>query len=285
MPLSANKSPFLSYPLGLASQVAQSHPFLWKFSWETIHHLPFLLPHDRSYRAFRHFIKGEDGLFLDIGANDGISILSFRSINKTYRIFSLEPNQLLEPALAKRKALDNKVEYRMVGAGAAAATVRFFTPVYKNIILHTLTSTDEEQVRRAIKLTFGDRVAAQTTIKSFEADIVTVDSLHLNPAIMKIDTEGYDYQVLLGARETIRKNRPYIMIEMAWQDQNSIQHFISECDYELYMYNIRSDVFELFGNARNLTLSISGSGGMNCFLIPKEQIPSIPTANPSNASS
>jgi hypothetical protein len=55
--------------------------------------LPFLLPHDKSYRALRHFITlRPNGLFLDVGANDGISALSFRRFDKTYRILSLEPN-------------------------------------------------------------------------------------------------------------------------------------------------------------------------------------------------
>ena len=100
------------------ASVAQSHPYIWKFSWDAVHRLPFLLPHDKSYKAFRHFIKSAPaGLFLDVGANDGISVLSFRKFDKDYRILSLEPNPLLEPALKKIKERDSRFDYRMVGAG------------------------------------------------------------------------------------------------------------------------------------------------------------------------
>ena len=278
MSLNNRITPLWKRAVQVLSKGAQAHPFIWKFSWEFIHHIPFLLPHDRSYKALRHFMTTPPGLFLDVGANDGISILSLRAIDKECRIFSLEPNQLLEPALAKRKAADSAVDYRMVGAGDHAVTAQFFTPVYKNIVLHTFTSTDEAQVRQALRVSFGSRVADKTEIRSFTAEIITVDSLHLNPTIIKIDAEGHDYQVLVGARETITKNRPYIMVEMAWQDQNSIQNFIKEMDYELYIYRIDLDVFEPFGT-RDPSRSISGTGGMNCFLIPKEKVLSIPRLN------
>jgi hypothetical protein len=54
------------------ARLAEVHPFAWKVAWEAVHQLPFLLPHDKSYNAFRHFIaKQPNGLFLDVGANDG----------------------------------------------------------------------------------------------------------------------------------------------------------------------------------------------------------------------
>jgi FkbM family methyltransferase len=45
--------------------------------------------------------------------------------------------------------------------------------------------------------------------------LLTVDSLGLsNVSLMKIDVEGMEDQVLLGARETILANRPVIIIEI-----------------------------------------------------------------------
>jgi len=121
------------------ARLAELHPFAWKVAWEAVHRLPFLLPHDKSYNAFRHFVaQRANGLFLDVGANDGISILSFRKFNSTYRILALEPNPLLEPALRRIKSNDPYLDYRMVGAGAAPARLQFFVPIYRGILLHTL---------------------------------------------------------------------------------------------------------------------------------------------------
>ncbi|EQD50241.1 Methyltransferase FkbM domain protein, partial [mine drainage metagenome] len=42
---------------------------------------------------------------------------------------------------------------------------------------------------------------------------VTLDSMNLHPDLLKIDTEGFELQVLKGADTTIRKSKPRIIIE------------------------------------------------------------------------
>src|SRR3954467_5533242 len=133
---------------GLATRIAHLHPRIWQFSWQAIHRLPFLLPHDKSYLALRHFLALEpQGLFLDVGANDGISVLSFRSLNvlaKSYRIISLEPNTMHEPALSAISASDPHMTYRMVAAGAAADRLTFHVPIYRGIAVHPLAASDPD---------------------------------------------------------------------------------------------------------------------------------------------
>ncbi len=47
------------------------------------------------------------------------------------------------------------------------------------------------------------------------AEMITLDSLHLeNVSFIKIDVENFEYEVLLGAEQTIRKNRPYMILEI-----------------------------------------------------------------------
>ena len=122
-------------------QLAQRHPLSWKAAWEAVHRLPFLLPHDKSYNALKHFVAANpSGLFLDVGANDGISALSFRRFSRSYDIFSVEPNRMLEPALKRLKARDLQFDYRIIGAGAVRTRLQFHVPVYRGIMLHTFTS-------------------------------------------------------------------------------------------------------------------------------------------------
>lgn len=44
-------------------------------------------------------------------------------------------------------------------------------------------------------------------------DVISVDSLDLSPGFIKIDVEGMELQVLKGARKTLFKNRPVVIIE------------------------------------------------------------------------
>lgn len=76
-----------------------------------------------------------------------------------------------------------------------------------------------------------------------EAAMITLDSLQLaNVSFMKIDVENFELSVLQGAKETIRKNRPVIIIEImgntyfpisdrAERVQKTLQ-FLTEMGYE-----------------------------------------------------
>src|SRR5437763_822582 len=72
-------------------------------------------PHDPAYAAFRH-LERADGLFLDIGANAGMSAMSFRIFRRDVPILSLEPNPFHEPDLRflQRRVLHD-FDYRMLG--------------------------------------------------------------------------------------------------------------------------------------------------------------------------
>ena len=257
-----------------ATRLAESHPFAWKIAWEAVHHLPFLLPHDKSYHALRHFIKaaGPRGLFLDIGANDGISVLSFRKFDKEYRILSLEPNSMLEPALKKIKASDPYFEYKMIGAGSRPERLCFFVPIYHGIILHTFTATRREQVKGAVAACFGKCVAAACFIQSIESEIVRVDDLNVNPTIVKIDAEGFDYEVLRGLDATLARTRPFMIIEVAWAEKDTIAQYLDDREYALLAYDHETDRFSRDSDAYR-----SGhSGHRNSFAIPKEKLHCLP---------
>jgi FkbM family methyltransferase len=79
--------------------------------------------------------------------------------------------------------------------------------------------------------------------------IHTLDSLQLSPNFIKMDVQGFEYDVLLGGIEMIKKCRPIMIIELEDSNgsiptsfkqskHNSIQ-LLKSLDYTLY--NIKSD--------------------------------------------
>ena len=268
--------PLIDSAVARCAQLAQRHPRLWKLAWDAIHRLPFLLPHDKSYRALRHFIALKpEGLFLDVGANDGISALSFRRFSKSYRILSLEPNALLEPALKKLKASDPHFDYRMIGAGSVAGRMKFFVPVYRNIVLHTFTSNNQDHILAAIEKSFGPSIANDVTIEAFDCDIIPVDSLDINPSVIKIDAEGFDYDVIEGLKTTIGRSRPFIMIEISDSEYVQINKYFSDRHYILLTYDIFSDTFS---HAPAIAPRTKGAtfNHRNFFAVPEEFLNSMP---------
>jgi FkbM family methyltransferase len=230
--------------LSLAGRIAEFHPRIWQIGWWAAHRFRFLLPHDPSFHALRHFIRAApQGLFLDIGANDGISALSFRRFDRNYRIFSLEPNPLLEPKLRQIKHSDPHFDYLIAGAGSERGTATFYVPRYKNVLLHTFSSAAMHQVRQGIRTVFGNFIADRIKLTSVKSEIVRVDDLALSPTIVKIDTEGFEHEVLGGMQKTIARSRPFIMLEAAWGDRDRISRFFEARDYTVGTYDTRSDAF------------------------------------------
>ena len=249
----------------------QMHPLTWKIARDVAHRLPFLLPHDRSYGALRHFVAvAPSGMFLDIGANDGISVLSFRRFSKDYGILSLEPNRLLEGILQRMKVSDMHFDFKMVGAGSSTGQVTLFMPVYKTIALHTFTSASRQQVETAIEEHFGSRIAAKTQIEQIDGEMVRLDDLKLDPSIVKIDAEGNDYNILVGLESTIARSRPFIMIEIVWTEGTRVADLLRRHDYSLCTYDFREDRFRTAG------IQPGRAGQRNVFAVPQEKLNRLP---------
>ena len=255
----------------LAVRVAELHPYTWKLAWMSVRCFSFLLPHDKSYFALRHFIALKpNGLFIDVGANDGISALSFRQFDRTYRILSLEPNYLLESSLKKIKARDPHFDYIMAGAGSKPSQVRFHVPTYAGVVLHTSTSSSVEHVRSVLADAFGDTIAAAASMTPIEGKIIRLDDLKLEPTIVKIDAEGFNYDVLLGAAETVARSRPFLIIELESDEGDKIKSYFEEMRYQLLGYDAMLDKFCVGAGSPYSDLY------RNFFAVPNEMLSSLP---------
>ncbi len=207
-----------------------------------------------------------DGLFVDVGANDGMSALSFRRFDRSYRIFSLEPNRLLKPWLQEVKDSDARFEYMMAGAGSAPAQVRFYVPVYRGVVLHTFASANIESTRSTLAGSFGEAIAAACRIDAVDAEIVRLDDLNLEPTIIKIDAEGFDHDVLVGAVQTVEECRPFVVVEIDDARILAIRNYFETRRYQLLEYDIACDRF----NSETGAQRSGRSGERNLFAIPEE---------------
>lgn len=77
--------------------------------------------------------------------------------------------------------------------------------------------------------------------EKYEIEIVSVDDSFLNNEtpvkFMKIDVENFEYFVLTGANQTIRKYKPAIYLEISGKEKNArneIVDFLRERGYSLF---------------------------------------------------
>ncbi len=160
------------------------------------------LPHDADYLGLRHLNEHKNDLFLDIGANQGTSALSFRCFEPQTPILSLEASRLHLASLERLERRDPNFQFQIVACGAGAGELTFYTPskarFFTRFSLHTMTTTDLATLKESIRDHFGGEFEEQVSYQETQTEVVTVDSLGVSPSIMKLVTEGAEYEVLKG---------------------------------------------------------------------------------------
>ena len=117
------------------------------------------------------------------------------------------------------------------------------TKQFNNIVLHKTGLGDKESTV-SIKLPSDTDNCGNFSIVDFDQytdnvieqliNICTLDSVNLAPDLIKIDVQGFDYNVLLGAADTIAQHRPVIIIESETKkSRNTIGEFLTVRGYSV----------------------------------------------------
>ena len=65
---------------------------------------------------------------------------------------------------------------------------------------------------------------------------ITIDSLNIDPDFIKIDTEGWEYNILKGAEKTIKRCKPLMQIE--WNETNMAQCNVNPTEVKDYVTSL-----------------------------------------------
>jgi FkbM family methyltransferase len=143
-------------------------------------------------------LLGTHGAFVDVGANDGP--YSMLAAHFGRRVVAFEPNSAVAEGL--RAALGRGVEVHAVALSDHAGSAVFFLPVQADTDITTRGSLE---------------AGAHTDFQRREmtVDVATLDSFDLEDvALIKIDVEGHEWQVLRGALTTVRRDLPNLIVEI-----------------------------------------------------------------------
>ena len=171
--------------------------------------------HEPEFKFYRHAPFQPGRVFLDVGASNGMSALSFRLYDRQTPIVSIEPNEALERDLKLVSRLIPGFEYRLMAAGEKAGESTLFTPCYRGTPLTGEASLDRPDpddvwwIRENVK----DLKVGDFSVLEQRVEVVPLDELDLAPAHVKVDVEGRELEVLKGMRETLSSCRPTILLE------------------------------------------------------------------------
>ncbi len=162
--------------------------------------------------TFLHsIIKTDKPIFYDVGGNKGDYTLMLKKSFPNSTITTFEPNpntfKVLQTNIGKQSKLINK------GVGEKQGVLKLFFDV------NNKTSVQASSNPEIIK-----QIAKTTDLESVTIDVITLDDYVTEPQIdlLKIDVEGFELEVLKGAKQLINANKIKI-IQFEFNEVNIIQ--------------------------------------------------------------
>jgi FkbM family methyltransferase len=222
-----------------------------------------------TQRAYKKFIRS-GGVALDIGANIGAHTLSLaRAVGPTGKVYAFEPTDFAMEKLRRNLALNPDLEKRVVCAqvmlmdrrGAKAQPLYASWPLGDTRGVHALHRGRKKQSGKA----------RATTLDAFLAKhrVGRVD-------FIKLDIDGFECSMLKGARRTLKRWRPAMVLELSPHQLDEqggsieeLTQILRKAGYALRQLGSGAEL-PLDGGA--LRAFIPHGGGCNAAALPRPQL-------------
>jgi FkbM family methyltransferase len=194
---------------------------------------PKILTEDKI-KFFQKFVKSGD-FAIDIGAHTGDTTLPLAlAVGKEGTVLALEPNPIIFKILEKNAQLNpGKVNIMPLCAAAAKYDGEFFYNSSEN-------SFNNGGISEASKSPHG-KFALPNKIKGINLGKYLTGELSrlINKlSFIKIDTEGYDYEIILSLLEIIEKYKPVVVAEcfkkLSKSNRYRLYDILAEKGYSIY---------------------------------------------------
>jgi len=179
----------------------------------------------------------------DIGASDGIATKFFLNNLNVNKIYCFEPNKDYTKILKNLKR--KEIIIKSFAIGDKNKTISVYFPEYrilnKKIRLVTLCYYNKAELEKQMLLDFKFRknlfiVKDKLKIKKIETNNYKTD-------LIKIDVNGFEFNVVKGLTHIIKKNKPALLIEIN-KDTHKIRKFLKKYSYNQYIYFDKDKLFK-----------------------------------------
>ena len=153
-------------------------------------------------------VRAFPGVFVDVGANTGFFALLVAATTQA-TVLAFEPQNDVARLLLKNvllNALERRITIARAAVGDVDGPVTIVVP--QNMLQHVETSAAiTPRPDRLVRFRYE---AVGVTLDRWFAEQPTEQPV----SVVKIDVEGHEPQVLLGAVETLRRDRPLVFLEV-----------------------------------------------------------------------
>jgi FkbM family methyltransferase len=179
----------------------------------------------------------KDAVIIDVGANMGAMSLQFAKIASSGKVYSFEPTHYSMARLKRNISLNPELSARI--------------EVINSFVSSKSTENAKITAFASWKVDGGQDENAHPVHLGTAKDTDGVGSVSLDDFckarnlnkidLVKIDTDGHEYDVFLGAKEALKKYRPYIIFEAGLYsfaekniDFSFYINYFKELNYKMY---------------------------------------------------
>ena len=169
---------------------------------------------------------------IDVGSHKGEFLENFLKLKKVKTIYAFEPQLDVCTVLNKKFEKHKNIKKINIALSSKVGKKRLY--INKLSLTSTLSITNNKSFFLKIKklLLQNDK----NFIKSYLVKTSTIDvffkNINLKDSLLKIDVEGFEYNVLLGSKKSLQKIG-YIIIEKQFSDLHKGYNFNSSHNFLL----------------------------------------------------
>lgn len=197
-----------------------------------------------AHTLFKKLLQLQQGTFVDVGANNGQTLLKIASLRNPLSYVGFEPNPGCFYYLQRLARKNNFTGYDIFPVGLHYEN-KVVTLISDNdfasgasIILKFRKNIQKYTIRQHVPVMKGDEVLASLDIESI--------------AVIKADVEGAELEVIKGLQQTITKYQPFVVLEILpvyddtsengifrKQRQDELLGILRSLNYAMYCINER----------------------------------------------
>lgn len=171
------------------------------------------IPFEADFKALALIPIPREALFLDVGANRGLSAEAFLMYAPSARIYLFEPNPVVSKRLLRRYESSPRMEVFECGLGDRTEERILYVPFYKGWMFDALASFDRKEASEWLETRIAGYRRENLRIEEYLCAIKRIDDMGIAPFFIKLDVQGHELAVLRGAEQTLRTHRPIILLE------------------------------------------------------------------------
>jgi FkbM family methyltransferase len=191
----------------------------------------FDVPYRSPYRGIRAF-HVQNPLFVDIGANRGLSISTLRTMKPDARIVGFEPNYTLVEQVRAFFRDDPNISIDACGLGDNRHELTLYIPVYRGYRFDSLASVHKSIAEHWLN---ADRLLgfdpSKLVLEEMRVQIRTLDEFDLAPFLIKIYAQGHEAEVITGGQKTLEKHKPVILVPQQHRRADALLRDLGYCRY------------------------------------------------------